>query len=119
MSVKVTDNTPRVITQQQQGTRVFLRMAAEEIVRVARPKTPKLKGNLRSDVNIIPKGGTSIEVVWNKEYAQYQERGKRRDGSHVVRRYTTGGTGPHFAENAVKEVVKKTSEINIKATRLM
>lgn len=119
MSVKVTDNTDKVLNRMRQANRVFVRMAAEEVVKVARPITPKKDGNLRSDINITVAGLSGINIVWNKVYAQYQERGMRKDGSHVVKKYTTGGTGKGFAEKSVKRVVDKTAEINLKATRLM
>ena len=41
-------------------------------------------------------------IIWQVPYASYQERGSRADGTHVVRHYTTPGTGKDFAKNAVK-----------------
>lgn len=110
MSVKYTDFTGNILNGTKQRASIFLRVAAEQVVSVARPNTPKDKGNLRQDVlkRVV---GLHGEVEWRKVYAEYQERGSRRDGSHRVRHYTTPGTGPHYAENAVKEVVGKTNII--------
>ena len=43
----------------------------------------------------------------NIPYGAYQERGMRIDGSHVVRNYTTAGTGKRFLENAFDSVIKE------------
>lgn len=42
--------------------------------------------------------------------AAYQERGRRKDGSHVVRNYTTAGTGKDFLKNAANVVLSKSSQ---------
>lgn len=41
------------------------------------------------------------------EYAAFQERGSRADGSHRVRKYSTSGTGAHFLERAGDKQVSK------------
>ena len=48
--------------------------------------------------------GLKGKIVWGKNYAIYQE-------SKQYRNYTTPGTGPHFAENSVKEVVRNSESI--------
>lgn len=48
--------------------------------------------------------GVRVEV--NKEYAAYQERGKRLDGSHVVRNYTTGGTGAGWFQKSIEAITR-------------
>lgn len=45
-------------------------------------------GHLRDEVTL-----TNTSVTYNMEYASYQYYGKRKDGSHKVRHYTTPGTG--------------------------
>lgn len=42
--------------------------------------------------------------------AAYQERGMRRDGSHVVRNYTTAGTNKNFLKDAATNVINKSSQ---------
>lgn len=51
-----------------------------------------------------PKGGFRVEI--DKEYAAYQEAGARSDGTHVVRNYTTGGTGKGFFRKAINSVIR-------------
>jgi hypothetical protein len=42
--------------------------------------------------------------------ASYQERGRRKDGSHVVRKYTTAGTGKDFLKDAANNVLSRSSQ---------
>ena len=42
--------------------------------------------------------------------ASFQERGRRKDGSHVVRNYTTAGTGKNFLKDAANVVLNKSSQ---------
>lgn len=110
MSVKVTDNTSLVLSQTEQRANVFLRLVADKIIDESTANTPKKAGNLRRDILKIV-SGLKGKVEWRKKYASYQERGMRADGSRRVRNYSTPGTGPHFAENAVKKVVRDTKNI--------
>lgn len=110
MSVKIIDNTGIIKSQTQQRASTFLRVATENILTNAKPNTPKKLGNLSRDV-LRRVNGLHAEIEWRKVYAQYQERGRRADGSRVVKKYTTPGTGPHFAENAVKKVIDNINTI--------
>ncbi len=103
MSVKVTDNTAAVTSLLTQKASIFLRVAAEEIVSVSQKATPKKSGRLRMDT-LKQVLGLSGKVVWQKGYAARQE-------TTQFKNYTTPGTGPHFAENAVKAVSEKTGVI--------
>ena len=50
-------------------------------------------------------------ITYASPYASYQYYGKRKDGSHVVRNYTTAGTGPKWDERMksaeIDDVVKE------------
>lgn len=107
---KITDYTGAVLGTTQQRASIFLRMLCEDIVTTSRPNTPRDKGNLNQDV-LKTVSGLKGRIEWRKVYAEYQERGKRRDGSRVVKNYTTPGTGPHFAENAVKLIAEKAGAV--------
>ncbi len=48
-------------------------------------------------------GRDAIRLTWKPVY-QYQNRGRRADGTHVVRKYTTAGTG--FVGRGRKKHVK-------------
>ena len=67
---------------------------------------PKDEGNLRTIVDIQPDS-----ITYESPYARYQYYGMRDDGTHVVRNYTTPGTGPYWDKRMVsaemKDVVKE------------
>lgn len=103
MSVKVTDHTVSVEQNISQKANVFLRLMAEEIVNISEPKTPKKLGNLRRDV-IKSVLALKATIAWRKKYASVQEEKQFRN-------YTTPGTGPHYARNAVNEAIKRVDSI--------
>lgn len=105
----ITHNEKYVMNHLGSKIKLANRLMLEDIHRESRFKTPMSKGlptdgDLREQVKKTVKDNSGI-IEWTVPYAQYQERGKRRDGSHVVKHYTTPGTGKAFAKNAVKEVV--------------
>lgn len=108
--VKINDFTPNILNQTKQRASIFLRTACDQVTQLSTPNTPMDKGNLRRDI-IKSVLGLHGEIEWRKVYAEYQERGSRADGSRKVKNYTTPGTGPHYAENAIKEVSAKTGII--------
>lgn len=103
MSVKTTDNTSRIKIDIQRKANLAVRFLLDGIDRSARPNTPKEFGPLSQSVQKQVLGTRGI-ITWPQKYAQPQEAGIIH-GSRV-RNYTTPGTGPHFAENAVtKEAI--------------
>lgn len=103
MAVKITDNTPQVSISTERGISLAIRYMLDGIDQIANPRTPKDTNRLRSDITkqVLGKKGT---ITWHKKYAQAQEAGIIHGSP--VRNYTTPGTGPHFAENAVRQVVE-------------
>lgn len=88
----------------ERATMIGMRQLIEDIHRTSRPITPMLTGQLRGDVKKdVKKVGDKIRgtIEWARPYAWYQERGYT---SGPVTRYTTPGTGAHFAEKSVKKV---------------
>lgn len=110
MKFTVKNNSDEIISKTKVRSSIFMRQMCDTVVDLSTPKTPKDKGNLRQDI-IKRVVGTKGQIEWGKNYAQYQERGKRADGTRQIKNYTTPGTGPHFAENAIKEAVKKTGVV--------
>lgn len=53
---------------------------------------PYKKGGLRRDVDL----SDNTKIVYNSKYAEYQYYGQREDGTHVVTKYTTAGTGKYW-----------------------
>ena len=87
------------------------RLIIEDIHRTSLHNTPMLSSQLRRNVTktVVPETYTGT-IIWKVPYASYQERGSRADGSHVVKNYTTPGTGKDFAKNAVKETLSDVSK---------
>ena len=54
---------------------------------------PRRDGNLRKNVMV-----TNQAIYYMSPYAEYQYRGRRKDGSRVVKKYTTPNTGPYWDE---------------------
>ena len=83
---------------------------ANQIMNDSIDKIPKSAGDDRtegaalSDIGRIekPENGTR-NLVWDNVYAGYQWYGMRADGTHVVKNYTTSGTGKMWVETARAE----------------
>jgi len=102
MSYIITDNTVHIQTKMKTNLPIALRLMANDVKSEAEPKTPQKTGMLRANVRINA-GLKRARIHWGQDYAKYQERGYT---SGPVRKYTTPGTGAHFAENAVKKVAR-------------
>lgn len=103
MSVKTTHYTQQIYKDIRQKASIFLRLMSENIVNESTPNTPKKTNRLRLDV-LKQTLGLSGKIVWAKKYASIQENKQHKN-------YTTPGTGPHYALNAVKSSVAKTRQI--------
>lgn len=103
MSAKVTDNTKKVNDDISVKASMFLRAFAESTVALSKPRTPKKLGFLRRDV-LKQVLGLNGKIIWNKEYAAKME-------TVQFKNYTTPGTGPRYAEDAIKKNIKNTSSI--------
>jgi hypothetical protein len=102
MPVKITHTSKNFLAGQRQKVPLALRFILEDIERLADPKTPRETGNLRNN-KIKQVLGTTAKIAWRMNYAIYQEQKQFSN-------YTTGGTGPHFAENAVTAGVARSEE---------
>lgn len=103
MSVKITHYTQQIRNDIRQKASIFLRLMSEDIVKESTPNTPKKTNRLRLDT-LRQVLGLSGKVIWTKKYAAIQENKQHKN-------YTTPGTGPHYALNAVKKSITKTSSI--------
>lgn len=103
MSVKVTDYTASVLLNNNQDASLFIRLMLDEIHKMAKPITPRDKGNLRKDVLKVTNGKRG-SITWPQQYAAAQEVGKTR-GRPIVN-YTTAGTGKEYASRAVEKALE-------------
>lgn len=92
-------NMAQIKSEHKNKVGLALRFAIDGIQREAEPNTPKLSGQLRADVKKSVHGNIG-KIVWGKKYSIWQERGYT---SGPVRRYTTPGTGAHFAQKAAEK----------------
>ena len=76
---------------------------AEQMMSDSLNKIPKQEGTLRDSGRIEKTQEGERELVWDNVYAGYQWYGMRKDGSHVVKKYTTSGTGKMWVEQARSE----------------
>lgn len=86
-----------------------VKMMATTILKESQHLVPYKEGALRKSGR-VESNHKQAKVIYggaDVPYAGYQERGKRWDGSHVVKRYTTPGTGAHFLETTGKNVVER------------
>lgn len=70
---------------------------------------PMDKGDLRTNVDV-----STNKIVYESPYAEYQYYGMRKDGTRVVKNYTTAGTGTYWdkrmASAEMQEVVKEVED---------
>lgn len=97
--VKISDNTAKVLIDKKLKANTFLTLFMNAVRSTSRPTTPKREGDLRKEV-LQQVLGTKGTLIWNRKYARKQEEVQHRN-------YTTAGTGPHFAKNAVEKVSKE------------
>lgn len=81
---------------------------ANELMRIAEPLTPKKRSDLRKD-RVKTLSGMTATITWRRQYAAVQEAGRRR-GARPFTKYTTPGTGAHFARKAKNQVEKRKKE---------
>lgn len=98
MSVRIQDNTTKVILETDRNASLALRYMLEDLHSLSIPKTPKDKGLLRGNV-LKTVSGLRGTIVWGQKYASRLE-------TKQFRNYTTPGTGPHYAETSAKAIAK-------------
>lgn len=79
--------------------------------------TPVKTGAMKSEVRHFKAGNNKWRVEADKEYAAYQERGARADGTHIVRHYSSTGTSAGWFKRAVNGVVKNQRQYISEARR--
>ena len=101
MAYKVTSNRRQNESEANNKASLAIRFMLDAIDKTAESSTPKKHSNLRADKVKVVQGKTGY-IAWSKKYALYQEKKAVTFDS----KYTTPGTGPHFAENAARRVAK-------------
>lgn len=106
-SVKVENHLPAFKMALYSNMDDAIREAAKDVLIKAKNRAPFRKGGLRANADFKKVKPLRQVVNFWMEYAGYQEFGQRKDGSHVVRRYTTLGTGKNYLKKSGDEEVEK------------
>lgn len=96
---KFVDNTDYLKGLMNNRIHLMNNSLTSEIRKEAYFITPQKNGDLHTQI-VTRSSGNEATITWEMPYAAYQERGMRADGTHVIKNYTTAGTGPHFAQQS-------------------
>ena len=107
MGVRIVDKSNQFIMNNRRQMDSALERMATDIMTIAKVKVPLKSGNLQDQMTTRKVGVGHHQVRVDETYAGYQERGMRKDGSRVVRRYTTPGTGKNFLKGAGQQVAPR------------
>jgi len=107
MPVKVKDNSSNLKSKIEGQVNLMLSAITNDVYRLSQQQVPVSAGGgqLQSSGQIRP-GHLKYQIKYNKEYAAYQHRGMRRDGTHVVRNYTYPGKKSHYLSDPAETVLR-------------
>ncbi len=87
----------------------FTRVCYEKMNEFVPMSANNSRGSLRRTVDL-----KTDSITYESPYASYQYFGKRKDGSHVIRNWTTPGTGPKWDKKMItaykREIIKEISK---------
>lgn len=108
MSVKQENNTSAVLKNIEGKIDLVLSSMVTDIYRLSQQQVPVSAGggHLQSFGLAKRVGNLKYEIKYNKEYASYQHRGMRRDGTHVVKNYTYPGKKSHYLTDPAEQILK-------------
>lgn len=107
MGVRIVDKAKEFMSANTETLDTALARMAQDIKILAIARSPYKSGALQRTADAKTDGKLKHRVVFDKEYASYQERGSRADGSHVVRKYSTPSTGKNFLKDAGQSVAER------------
>lgn len=114
MGVRVEDNMPQFTRLNEAAMERALKRMRKDIFVLSQFKAPYEGGELRASGEEKTMGRLKHRVQYGANgasgYASYQHRGMRQDGSRVVKRYTTAGTGKHFLSDSGKIIASKSGQ---------
>lgn len=118
-TVQVNSYIDQFLKSHEQEFDLMLGRIAQDIKRRMLPIIPVRSGNLISRIEVKRFSPRKYEVRIDEDYAAYQERGRRADGSHVVKKYTKPGTGKNFFKIAGKAASQNAgSQFKLAAARV-
>ena len=115
IQLEIKDNLDKWVYRQIRQHDLALGAAAQDIEMIAAYYVPVDTGRLARMIRRRRKNALNWEVRVDEDYAAYQERGMRADGSHRVRKYSRPGSGPHYLARAAGVVQQKIASYFIRA----
>lgn len=110
---RVVNNIRRFSNANEQAMERALSRMRNDIFVLSQFKVPQKDGTLRASGEQKRMGRLHHRVSYGEngaqDYASYQHRGMRRDGTRIVRRYTTSGTQKHYLSDSGKLIASKAS----------
>lgn len=104
MTVKIVDDTTLFSEKLTDRVDMTVKIMAQDIKRVSMSHAPVLDGELKQTAEIEKVRDGRYKIWYDRygdlEYAAYQERGSRYDGSRKITRHTRAAATIHFLENA-------------------
>lgn len=102
--IVITDNGKRFVAVNRTVMDNALNTMAGDVSNIAKSRVPFKEGDLFKEIRAVRIKILKHQVRVDSDYAAYQEAGERKDGSHVVRKYTTPSTGKNFLKGAGERV---------------
>lgn len=113
MGVRVDNRLPRFKQNASDAFDMMLAKMRNDAFVLSQAKVPFEEGDLQAsgkqERRALHKHRVSYGESLDDPRAAYQERGSRKDGSHVVRNYTTAGTGKNFLKGSAMIILSKAS----------
>jgi hypothetical protein len=107
--VKIVDNTLNYLKALEKANDRALNVMAVDVERLAKAQVPFNKGQLKAS-GAHQKVGKKWRVIFNKEYAAYQEWGGATDKNgvtRIVKKYSRPGKGKFYLRDPVILVQSK------------
>jgi hypothetical protein len=105
--MRIKDNTQNFIEKNSAMLDRMLERMAKDVLNLTKVKIPYKSGNLQGLITQKRLNLLHHQVRIDESYAAYQERGRRYDGSRIVKKYTTPGTGKDFMKKAGQSVARQ------------
>lgn len=112
-TVRVDNRMQKFVAANESAMENALEMMRGDIFVLSQFKVPRKNGTLQSSGEQLRIGRLHHRVKYGdrgaEDYAAYQHRGMRKDGSHIVRNYTSSGTQKNYLSDSGKIISTKAS----------
>lgn len=102
--MRIVDKSNQFVLKNSDLMGKALEKMARDIILVAKIRVPFKAGDLMKEFRTARVSQLRYRAQNDKEYAAYQERGMRADGTRVVKKYTTPNTNKDFLKDAGKKI---------------